>query len=128
MCEPLAMYFQVGMEKKVFSILCMACFVGAGLMGPGEAVSADSSKLGDSMARWLSPEIRRLDAEIATIGQTLADCPPWSVGHQSQRLGCHSVYHSMPDRLITVVIDLGQVRQIDAIAMIPVHLALGRCW
>ena len=33
-----------------------------------ETVSADTVSLGDRMARWLSPEVRQLDANLADIG------------------------------------------------------------
>ncbi len=90
-----------------------------------ETVSADTVSLGDRMARWLSPEVRQLDADLDDIGGQLLRCPPLSVRHQLQRLGCHSWHYESANQPVTLVVDLGQIRAVDAIAMIPVHLLQG---
>ena len=92
--------------------------------GP-QSAAASPTELSELAARVLSPRVRRLNKQLNAIRGELVNCPPLSVGHQRLRLGCHSVYHRRPDRRVDVVLDLGHVRQIDAIAMIPVHLALG---
>lgn len=84
-----------------------------------------STEFSESVARLLSPRVRQLDKELKAIRDELEQHPPLSVGHQGQRLGCHSVYHRRPDRRIDVVLDFGRTHRVDGIAMIPVHLALG---
>jgi len=97
----------------------------AGIFIWAETVSADTVSLGDRMARWFSPEVRQLDTSLADIGDQLLRCPPLSVRHLRQRLGCHSWFSESADQPIELVVDLGQIREIDAIAMIPVHLVQG---
>ena len=106
-------------------VLWAVALAAAGSSLRAETVSADTVSLGDRMARWLSPEVRQLDANLADIGGQLLRCPPLSVRHQLQRLGCHSWYFESANQPVALVVDLGQTREIDAIAMIPVHLVQG---
>jgi len=44
----------------------------AGILLRAEAASADTVSLGDRMARWLSPEVRQLDASLGDNGCILS--------------------------------------------------------
>jgi signal transduction histidine kinase len=94
----------------------------AGIFLRAEAVTAETVSLGDRMARWLSPDVRKLGASLDDIEGRLLRCPRLSVRHQLQRLGCRSWYLESADQPVVLVVDLAQIREIDAIAMIPVHL------
>lgn len=72
------------------------------------------------VARAMNPGIGALEREIATLTRRLDVLPPLSVGRQGERLGFHSDWFSRPDVPLDVVIDLGQPRDIDAVALVPV--------
>ena len=100
----------------------LAILATVSFLSRAETVSAETVSLGDRMARWLSPDVRELDASLDEIGGQLLRCPRLSVRHQLQRLGCRSWYFESADQPVALIVDLGQIREIDAIAMIPVHL------
>ncbi|MCP4856884.1 MAG: glycoside hydrolase family 5 protein [Fuerstiella sp.] len=88
-------------------------------------MAADTTSLGDRMARWLSPEVRKLDERLVDVETQLLRCPSLMVRHQLQRLGCHSWHFESANQPFELIVDLGQLHEIDAIAMIPVHLVQG---
>ena len=86
----------------------------AGLLGiaaPGAIQAAD-------IARWISPAVRKIDAERHTLEQTLAALPPAPAPHLTERLGYHSGYSASRDTVEWVEMDLGKQETVDAVVLI----------
>jgi len=56
---------------------------------------------------WLSPELRRIEAERQGLQQTLATLPPTPTPQVTQRLGWHSDYSASPNAVEWVELNLG---------------------
>jgi signal transduction histidine kinase len=67
---------------------------------------------------WLSPELRRLGEERATLQQRLTSLPPAPEPQVTQRLGWHSGYSTSPDTVEWVELNLGREEWLDAIVLI----------
>jgi len=82
-----------------------------GIAAPGAIQAAD-------IARWISPAVRKIDAERHTLEQTLAALPPAPAPHLTERLGYHSGYSASRDTVEWVEMDLGKQETVDAVVLI----------
>src|SRR4051812_11956411 len=71
-----------------------------------------------SLLAWLSPELRRIEAERQTLQQTLAGLPPAPIPQVTQRLGWHSDYSASPETVEWVELTLGHAEPLDAVVLI----------
>jgi signal transduction histidine kinase len=67
---------------------------------------------------WLSPELRRLDAERQTLRQTLATLPAEPAPQVTQRLGWHSDYSASPETVEWVELTIGHAEPLDSVVLI----------
>ncbi len=68
--------------------------------------------------RWLSPELRRMDAEREPLLQALAGLPPAPPPQVTQRLGWHSTYATSADTLEWIDLHLPESTSLDAVVLI----------
>jgi signal transduction histidine kinase len=67
---------------------------------------------------WLSPELRRIEADRLALQQTLATLPPAPVPQVTERLGWHSDYSASPDTVEWVELNLGHAERLDAVVLV----------
>lgn len=67
---------------------------------------------------WLSPELRRMEAERSVLQNTLAELPTAPAAEITQRLGWHSEYSSTADRAEWVELRLEQTEPLDAVVLV----------
>lgn len=67
---------------------------------------------------WLSPQVRRLEAERQEVARSLATLPPAPVPALTERLGYHSGYSTSPETVEWVEIDLGIEETLDSIVLV----------
>jgi signal transduction histidine kinase len=72
----------------------------------------------ESPLAWISPELRRIEAERREWQQTLATLPPAPVPQVTQRLGWHSDYSSSPETVEWAELTLGQPERLDSVVLI----------
>ncbi len=68
--------------------------------------------------RWLSPELRGIEAERQALQKTLATLPAEPGSQVTQRLGWHSLYSNSPDTLEWVDLNLQSPTPLDAVVLI----------
>jgi len=71
-----------------------------------------------------SPKIKELDEQVAGLTKQIAALPVES-GKRSSTLGYHSSIMPQQDLTKWVQVDLGQVRSIDEVVLLPSHVAYG---
>ncbi len=81
-----------------------------------------NSAVKDWMARLIKPGIRRTDARISQIDQELSGLPELYTGPRGSRFGFHSETIIEQTEPHYVQIDLGEVRPLDSVVLLPVHL------
>lgn len=93
--------------------LSVVFMIGAMLQLPCGAADAV-----ESVVRFLSPEMRRLNAEQRPLHQLLEGLPPAPEPEFTQRLGWHSHFSTSPDTVEWVEIRLPQPEVLDAMVLI----------
>lgn len=68
---------------------------------------------------WLRPELLRIDQESTRLRQEQARLPPLLVGNSGIRRGYHGSQTPAPEKPFWLVIDLGALHAIDAVALVP---------
>ncbi|MBB22836.1 MAG: hypothetical protein CMN04_08145 [Roseibacillus sp.] len=81
-----------------------------------------NSSLKDWMVRLIKPGIRQGDARLAQIDQELSELPKLYTGPRGSRFGFHSETIIQQTEPHYVQIDLGEVRPLDSVVLLPVHL------
>ncbi len=81
-----------------------------------------NSSLKDWMVRLIQPGIRKADARLARIEQELSELPKLYTGPRGSRFGFHSETIIQQTEPHYVQIDLGEVRPLDSVVLLPVHL------
>lgn len=79
----------------------------------------------EPVARLFGPELRRLQAEEATLSQKLAGLPLLPSEQQSERTGFHSRFANTVNATKWVQVDLGTEQDFDAVVLVPVDVAYG---
>lgn len=79
---------------------------------------SSGSAWADSPLLWLSPELRRIEAERLTLTHSLPLLPPAPAPQFTQRLGWHSHYSSSPDTFEWVDLRLERTEPLDAVVLI----------
>ncbi len=67
---------------------------------------------------WFAPELRRIEAERASLQDKLASLPPPPAPQVTQRLGWHSEYSTAPDTVEWVELNLGHAERLDTVVLI----------
>lgn len=78
-----------------------------------------------SFARFFSADLRDLDRHTEALLGRLQQLPLPRGDQQSERLGFHSRFSSEPDSATWLQVDLGEPEPLDAIVLIPCHVAYG---
>ena len=81
-----------------------------------------NSSLKDWMVRLIKPGIRKADARLSRIDQELSELPKLYTGPRGSRFGFHSETIIQQTEPHYVQIDLGEVRPLDSVVLLPVHL------
>ncbi|HEY1084389.1 MAG TPA: discoidin domain-containing protein, partial [Prosthecobacter sp.] len=93
------------------------------LMMPGArlavaAADASTGTGGGTAWRWLSPELRRLEAERAVLAGELAGLPAAPPPQITQRLGWHSDYSNSRDTVEWIELNLGGPQRLDSVVLV----------
>lgn len=67
---------------------------------------------------WLSPELRRIEAERQSLEQRLTTFPPAPPPQLTQRLGWHSDYSASPDTVEWIELNLGRAERLDTVVLL----------
>lgn len=86
--------------------------------GEGRLRPCMAAAPGGMVGRFLSPQMRTLDAEQQTLREELQGLPPAPVRETTGRLGHHGGYAKTQDTVEWVDLDLRQTHPIDAIVLI----------
>ncbi|MDE0865277.1 MAG: histidine kinase [Rubripirellula sp.] len=72
------------------------------------------------IARWIRPSIREDVRALTTLDTLLEKLPPFSPGRRGASAGYHSRFYDSAEETIDIVLDLGESRAIDRVAVFSV--------
>ena len=81
-----------------------------------------NSSMKDWMVRLVKPDIRKADTRLTWIDQELSKLPKLYTGPRGSRFGFHSETIIQQTEPHYVQIDLGEIRPLDSVVLLPVHL------
>lgn len=96
----------------------------AGVLWSG-GLEAQEPGLIEGVARAFSGELRALEARRAGLRAELEALPRPALLRQSERLGFHSGIAHAAGKWKWVQVDLGEVRSLEAVALVPAHAVSG---
>jgi len=89
---------------------------------PGAGLAADDTiRPAGGLGRWFSAEVRKLERQRDGLAHQLSTLPQPALAPTSSRLGWHSSVLRSPDETVWVQVDLGTIRPVDVIALVPAH-------
>lgn len=103
---------------KILIALALFLFVCPVMAGEREAdEDRSASGLQHRIARWIRPSIGEDDRTLATLEASLEQLPPFSPGRRGASAGYHSRFYDSAEGSIDIVLDLGESRAIDRVAV-----------
>jgi len=86
------------------------------------AEETDESGLAERVARVVSPELRKIEAQLAELDDELDELPQLRAAPLAERYGYRSATLYNQDEPHWVQLDVGQQQEIDRIVVVPSHI------
>jgi len=104
---------------RVAMIRWLPVVLATGVLLPCPCAAAEGDEnFGEKVVRFLSPEMRRLNAEAQALRAELQTLPPAPERETTARLGYHSGYSKVQDTVEWIDMDLNETHAIDAIVLL----------
>lgn len=106
--------------KSVVVLDLFVCIFSSAVASDLSAADGEDLTLQDRMARWIRPSIREDERVLRELTARCEELPPLSPGSRGASAGYHSQFHGSANEAIDIVLDLGETRPIDRVAVFSV--------